>query len=524
MSARFRRTPIALAALASVGWAALALPAPAAAQRRLGEEFRVNSYTPGAQHSAAMASHADGSFVVVWTSYAQDGSAEGVFGRRYDADGNAVGGEFQVNTYTTESQWGASVATDGDGDFVVVWSSEGQEWGIFGQRYDASGDPVGGEFPVGEGANHHRSVRDVAMDADGSFVVAWDRGNLWQSGAVFARRFDASATPLGDEFLVSTASTWNLHHQPAIAVAEGGDFVVTWTSGYGFPSYCCHEVLGQRYDATGTPLGDTFEVVWQSWYQGQSDVTMDSQGEFVVVWASFFVCPFDDEDCVPSGRSAGYGIIGQRFNAEGERVGAEFQVADEQFQYNWWPKVAHLTDDEFVVVWQDKYSVGYDIFGHVVNDLGALLGTEFLVNTYAIGNQKYASVAGGANDDFLVVWGGPGSSDTSGVFGQRFAGPGPALTVDGSCPGPVTVTVSSAPPSSEVAVVAAANANGFVKGGALCPGTRFAIGEPFQLPPSFVIVDLIGTGSTNMNLAPDRCHVQALAFATCETSNVVEVP
>ena len=35
-----------------------------------------------------------------------------------------LGSEFQVNTYTTNSQNNPSVAVDADGDFVVVWESD----------------------------------------------------------------------------------------------------------------------------------------------------------------------------------------------------------------------------------------------------------------------------------------------------------------------------------------------------------------------------------------------------------------
>jgi hypothetical protein len=101
---------------------------------------------------------------------------------------------------------------------------------------------------------------------------------------------------------------------------------------------------------------------------------------------------------------------------------------------------------------------------------------------------------------------------------------GPQLAVSGSCPGPVTVTLSNAPPNTEVAVVAAANTNGFTKGGALCNGTRFTIGEPFQLPPTQIIVNSSGNGMGNMTLAPNRCWLQAMAYATCQTSNTVQVP
>jgi hypothetical protein len=55
----------------------------------------------------------------------------------------AVGGEFQVNSYTTNGQTLPAVAVDGSGDFVVVWTSYGSSgddasgFSIQGQTYTA---------------------------------------------------------------------------------------------------------------------------------------------------------------------------------------------------------------------------------------------------------------------------------------------------------------------------------------------------------------------------------------------------
>ena len=69
-----------------------------------GSEFQVNSYTTGYQSDPAVASDANGNFVVVWRSYGQDGSGDGVFGQRFNASGVPQGSEFQVNSYTTGDQ------------------------------------------------------------------------------------------------------------------------------------------------------------------------------------------------------------------------------------------------------------------------------------------------------------------------------------------------------------------------------------------------------------------------------------
>jgi hypothetical protein len=54
------------------------------------------------------------------------------------AQGNPLGPEFRINTYTTGGQILSAVASDSSGNFVVVWESyiqDGSDWGVFGQRY-----------------------------------------------------------------------------------------------------------------------------------------------------------------------------------------------------------------------------------------------------------------------------------------------------------------------------------------------------------------------------------------------------
>ena len=137
---------------AMVALVALALaPSRTSAQTLLlGPEFPVNTYTTGAQSFPAVAASPNGTFVVVWDSSKQDSGGDGVFGQRFNAFGAKVGAEFQVNTYTTDRQISPAVAMDSQGKFVVVWRSDYQDGsfaGIYGQRYDAAGAPVGGGVP-----------------------------------------------------------------------------------------------------------------------------------------------------------------------------------------------------------------------------------------------------------------------------------------------------------------------------------------------------------------------------------------
>jgi hypothetical protein len=162
----------------------------------------------------------------------QDGSSHGVFGQRYAATGMQVGTEFRVNTYTTGAQYGPSVATNSSGDFLVVWQSNDQDGfsgGIFGQRFASTGAPLSSEFRVNtETFLGQRSPR-VASGADGVFVVVWNSYQDASGYGVFGRRYSSTGATLGAEFRLNT---WTTDRQdvPAVSTGQSGDFVVVWRS------------------------------------------------------------------------------------------------------------------------------------------------------------------------------------------------------------------------------------------------------------------------------------------------------
>ncbi len=147
-----------------------------AANRRLGEEFRVNTFRKGNQTTPVVAGLKKGGFVVAWAS-GLHGLPDGVFGQRYSAAGKPLGGEFRINTHRPKAQLGPAIAALRGGGFVVTWSSEGQDdgdrFGIFGQRFARNGEPVGDEFGVNTHKRNYQTSSSVAVLEDGRFVVVW---------------------------------------------------------------------------------------------------------------------------------------------------------------------------------------------------------------------------------------------------------------------------------------------------------------------------------------------------------------
>jgi len=395
----------------------------------VGSQFQVNTYTTGYQWDASVAADAEGNFVVVWESdgsAGSDASDSSIQGQRYDATGNALGSEFQVNTYTTNAQERPSVAADADGSFVVVWKSDGSAGSdssgssVQGQRYDASGNALGSEFQVNTYTTGSQRDSSVAADGDGGFVVVWESNGSAGSDSsglsIQGQRYDASGSPVGSQFQINT---WVIKNQadPSVAVDADGDFVVAWSSYAGYSVFEEFHVRGRRYDASGNALGSDFKISTYTNFLNSNmrpSVASDANGDFVVVW-SRYVGPAPEQ---------GYYVQGQRYDASGDAVGSEFHI-DHPGRSNPTPSVAAGAGGDFVVVWAASPPGGYGSIAGKRYDADANALDTFQANTYGVMNLFNPAVARDANGRFVVVWEGyegPGS-DTSGssVQGRRFA-------------------------------------------------------------------------------------------------------
>lgn len=282
----------------------------------VGNEFRVNRYLTGFQTNSAISALNNGGFVVTWQSEGQDGSEDGIYAQRYSNSGTPVGGEFKVNTFTSDYQSVPEVTTLNDGSFVVTWQSEGQdgdEYGIYGQRYDSNGNTLGGEFLINNQTERSQNRPAITALDNGGFVVTWNSsGQDGSEYGIFARLFDANSNSVGSEFQVNSFSNDN-QIKPAVTSLADGGFVITWRS-LGQDANDLG-VYGQKYDANGQTVGSEFQVhSFATRDQGYSAVTGLDNGGFVVTWHSL------DE------QGADYGVYAQRFNANGTKAGGVFQV------------------------------------------------------------------------------------------------------------------------------------------------------------------------------------------------------
>jgi len=352
---------------------------------RQGSEFKVDSDTAGYQDHPRVARAAGGNFLVVWDG-AGPGDDAGIFGQRYTGTGTLLGGEFLVNAYATGAQGHPAVAVDGLGNFVAVWegAGPGDDAGVFGQRYNSTGTPQGGEFRVNTYTTGTQGHAAVAADGGGNFVVVWDGAGPGDDSGVFGQRYASTGTPLAGEFLVNT-TTLLTQQTPAVAADAAGNVVVVWAGARGGDP---DGIAGRRYDSTGTPQGSEFQVnTFTPFAQNDPAVAMDGGG-FVVTWDGSR-CPGCATSCT------GKGVAAQRFRADGLRLASEFQVNTySTFQDG--PAIASAAG-QFVVVWgsyaQDGsyggvFAQRFGLCGNVNGDGVVNIGDALVVAQYTVGQRQ----------------------------------------------------------------------------------------------------------------------------------------
>jgi hypothetical protein len=379
------------------------------AQQPLGGPFRVSTDT--SSRDPAIAYDGSGGFVVAWN---EDVNGTDVFARRFAPDATPLSDAFRVNASTTGGQLVPSVGVGLLGDFVIVWednAADGSSYAVMGQRYAAAGAPLGPPFRVNSHTTGGQFTPSVAVEPAGGFVVVWWDFPAGAAGGygVFGQRYAASGAPLGPEFQVS-ATTSLLQTNPNVAMDGAANFVVAWGAASlpGFDSEL--NVFARRYAAGGAPLGDEFRVNTTTTGQQQHpSIAMAKDGDFVVVWQS-------------NQSLSQYDAFGRRFDAAGNALGAEFRVNASTSGKQDRPVAARLPGGGFVVSWGAVFEIRARFFDRS----GTPYGSEFRVNGSTSAASSYATVAS-SNATFTVVW-----ATSTGLFAQRYAAARSAGDADGN--------------------------------------------------------------------------------------------
>jgi Ca2+-binding RTX toxin-like protein len=369
-----------------------------------GAEIRLNETGVRLNAELTLTSLSTGGLLAVWQA------APGVIaGQRLDAQGNKLGGEFTIGAGLANSSPG--VARLPGGGFVAAWTSTvagGPE--IHAQRYDGNGTAAGGELKIN--AHLSPSVHDVAVTGltGGQFVVSWHEiaanGGNPNAHHLYARVFDTAGNALGNEFSVAGYATFDNSH-PAVSKLADGGFAVAWSDGGTTLSI-------RRYDGAGHAAGSTIDIP-HTFSIALQKVLLAGLAD------GGFVAGITDNYNFPWPGTA------YRFDASGNPIAGAVSMAN-AFQEGFLnPSLIALADGGFAAIWQARFAesatlarvfdadanaLGLPILTGTAGDdrLNGGLGSQILEG--AAGND---TLGGGAGDDALK--GGSGNDSLSGDEG-----------------------------------------------------------------------------------------------------------
>jgi hypothetical protein len=271
-----------------------------------GPEVAVSAFAGTNQITAAVAGLTGGNYVVTWTADDQDGNMQGVFGALFGPAAQKLGAEFQVNQFTQFNQRNPAVTALTGGGFVVTWISEGnrgdQSADVYARVYDANGNAVGNEFRVNT-SDRICSSPSIATTSTGNFTIAWCESAQdanFDGGAtdgVFVTPINNSDGwdiyvsgfgPNGQRLTVPTRINQQIagnQRNPRIATA-GRQQLVVWSS-FGQDGDW-EGVIGRAVDGIGAAEGNEFIVnTGRIGRQLQPAVAGNGDTRFVVCWSTF---------------------------------------------------------------------------------------------------------------------------------------------------------------------------------------------------------------------------------------------
>lgn len=384
--------------------------APLAGPLVLGEEFQVNQTTDVRDSAPATAMSAGGDFVVAWQTFSVS-TIPTIYARLYDRNGQPRGPNFAVNTTNTRAgQNSPDVAMDAEGDFVVAWSMvTGGSAEIYARRFAADGTPLSGETLVNTSVTGNQWAPRIAMNADGAYVVTWlDQESA--GGSLFhvrAQAFDGNGQRVGlQPALLDLTEQGGAFPRLGVTMDTDGDYTIAYTGFHAGPGTAYSIIGSSRFTLAGALLDDEHTVSGFGFVdavQFGSIVTAgDARGNTAYVFTRR-----KGEGAQPEELYESHGPSGAP-DVLDEVVGPAIDLYP-KYQ----PSLGFAANGQAAVAWTMPDADATGVFVQRYSPQARPIGAALQINTYTTDTQQTPDVAIDANGDFVVAW-----ESVSQEFGQ----------------------------------------------------------------------------------------------------------
>ncbi|MEQ1829467.1 MAG: DUF2341 domain-containing protein, partial [Pirellula sp.] len=167
---------------------------------------------------ASVAVQSTGAFVVAYRS--DEIFFEGIYLRRFGDDGTSLG--ISVKASTGTSHVSPALSMDSLGNVIVVYEGSGDGFGtgVFGRTYSSTLASITTQFQINESVNGNQNFASVAMSSTGNYVAVWsgngDRPGNIDSTGVFSRQFGTMSAIAVTNSPTGTSDTYSLNEDSVL--------------------------------------------------------------------------------------------------------------------------------------------------------------------------------------------------------------------------------------------------------------------------------------------------------------------
>jgi hypothetical protein len=317
-----------------------------------------------------------------------------------------IGSAFLVNSPSVGTQNQPDLQFDDKGNLWLAWVDSiglfADSDRIIGRQVSVAGE-LGPEWVLVDTSDVPLTTAInplVVLKPNGNLHLFYTRSTEDGYDLVYGQRFNSSGTALGDRFLVTPLPPSSTLRSTAVALPSGGVFLVT----LGTPCAICTKPIVSLYGRVLAPddflASPFFQIPRQSAGSpgaGLQNLAVDGLGNATVVWSIGHGDP-DSRDYSD--------IHAKRFSPMGLPIGQEFVVNTMHRGTQGDASVAADAAGDFVVVWQTRFPGGLlrSIFGQRFSKTGKKVGPEFRVNEDRVEKDFVPTVAMDHDGNFVVAW------------------------------------------------------------------------------------------------------------------------
>ncbi|OQY29652.1 MAG: hypothetical protein B6244_03010 [Candidatus Cloacimonetes bacterium 4572_55] len=341
-------------------------------KRKVVDDFQVNEdpTRKSNQWSPAVAADEKGNSIVVWEDWRNDN--RDIYAQILDVNGKKIDANFIINDDRNEaSQKNADVIATKDGSYLIIWRDDRNgNNDIYAQKITATGQPIGQNFRVHESNSAEQINPSVAQSSDGSFFVVWED---WRNGNIdiFGCKLPPNGKLAGHSSKINSDFSGKDQTSPKVAFDAIGRGIVTWRDFRHQKSvYDGADIYAQRIGKTSAPVGENFMVNENDngkFDQCNPNLSVSDHGEVFIVWRD--------------NRNGNLDIHGQIYHANGVKSGVNILINDDDSKRaQRHPSVCINGRGEFMVVWADRRSENFDIYGQCFTVDGQRIEKNFRIN------------------------------------------------------------------------------------------------------------------------------------------------